>query len=315
MIPFHTGMRVTGREFCGRQQELTELREYMRSAGRVYLVGERRIGKTSLIFEAMRGLKGHTIIYVDLMAVKSVADVVQRLAAALIKTEKKQDKIMGLLKGLAHLQPSLSFDPLTNAPSVAFSPTGSNRPETLDSVFSLFASWPKTVVVFDEFQDILEVPAESALVARLRGLIQHLDQTGFVFCGSIRHSMEEIFTHCDSPFFNAAMRLHVGPLDRAKFRKYLARKFTAGDRRLEDGILDEIIEAGGDNPGAVQRFCTALWQATDRDQNDRARAFETFYGVYEASANTYAALYNGVLQRDWAQAQARNLIKALLQYS
>ncbi|MFZ5980222.1 MAG: oligoendopeptidase F [Candidatus Zixiibacteriota bacterium] len=46
--------------------------------------------------------------------------------------------------------------------------------------------------------------------------------------------------------------------------------------------------------------------ATNRNQNDRARAFETFYSVFEANANTYAALYNGVLQRDWAQAQARN---------
>ena len=46
--------------------------------------------------------------------------------------------------------------------------------------------------------------------------------------------------------------------------------------------------------------------ATNRSQSDRARAFETFYGVFEDNANTYAALYNGVLQRDWAQAQARN---------
>lgn len=45
--------------------------------------------------------------------------------------------------------------------------------------------------------------------------------------------------------------------------------------------------------------------ATNRVQADRARAFEAHHGAYVASLNTYAALYAGVLQRDWYQAQAR----------
>jgi oligoendopeptidase F len=45
--------------------------------------------------------------------------------------------------------------------------------------------------------------------------------------------------------------------------------------------------------------------ATNRNQADRAAAFHEFHKVYEASVNTYASLYNGVLQRDWFHAQAR----------
>ncbi len=45
--------------------------------------------------------------------------------------------------------------------------------------------------------------------------------------------------------------------------------------------------------------------ATNRSQADRGRAFEAFHRVYEASLNTYASLYNAVLQRDWFLAQAR----------
>jgi oligoendopeptidase F len=45
--------------------------------------------------------------------------------------------------------------------------------------------------------------------------------------------------------------------------------------------------------------------ATNRNQADRAAAFEAFHETYLADANTYAALYNGVLQRDWFHAQAR----------
>lgn len=46
--------------------------------------------------------------------------------------------------------------------------------------------------------------------------------------------------------------------------------------------------------------------STNRNQEDRRKSFETHYGVYHANVNTYAAIYNSVLQRDWAIAQARN---------
>ena len=45
--------------------------------------------------------------------------------------------------------------------------------------------------------------------------------------------------------------------------------------------------------------------ATNPNQADRAAAFHEFHKVYETTVNTYAALYNGVLQRDWFHAQAR----------
>ncbi len=266
MIPFNTGMRVTGPEFCGRHQELKILREYVKSAGRVYLIGERRIGKTSLIFEAMRVLKGFRVIYADLMAVKTTSDVVQRMATALVKSESQQSRVLGLLKDLAHLQPVISIDPITNAPSISISPNSGSRPETLDGVFSLFESGKKTIVIIDEFQDIQQVSPEDSLLARLRGLIQHQESTSYIFCGSIRSSMEDIFTNHESPFFNMAMRLHLGPLDRIEFRKFLSKKFEKGGRIIDDDLLIRIIELCGDNPGAVQRFCTALWLATTRGQ-------------------------------------------------
>jgi len=45
--------------------------------------------------------------------------------------------------------------------------------------------------------------------------------------------------------------------------------------------------------------------STNRTQADRARAFAAFHAVFEANVNTYASLYNAVLQRDWFHAQAR----------
>lgn len=45
--------------------------------------------------------------------------------------------------------------------------------------------------------------------------------------------------------------------------------------------------------------------AMNRNQADRRAAFLGHYGTYNASLNTYASLYHGVIQRDWFHARAR----------
>ena len=50
---------------------------------------------------------------------------------------------------------------------------------------------------------------------------------------------------------------------------------------------------------------------TNRHQPDRAAAFQAFHETFAANANTYAAVYNGVLQRDWFVAQARQFKSTL----
>ena len=44
---------------------------------------------------------------------------------------------------------------------------------------------------------------------------------------------------------------------------------------------------------------------TNRRQEDRAAAYRAFHQSFADNQNTYAALYNGVLQRDWFHARAR----------
>jgi oligoendopeptidase F len=45
---------------------------------------------------------------------------------------------------------------------------------------------------------------------------------------------------------------------------------------------------------------------TNRNQDDRANAYRTFHRAFADTQNTFAALYNGVLQRDWFHARARD---------
>src|SRR2546423_1136499 len=45
--------------------------------------------------------------------------------------------------------------------------------------------------------------------------------------------------------------------------------------------------------------------ATNRNQADRASAFTALHGMYAGTINTYASLYNAVMQREWFHSQAR----------
>jgi oligoendopeptidase F len=45
--------------------------------------------------------------------------------------------------------------------------------------------------------------------------------------------------------------------------------------------------------------------ATNRSQSDRAAAFTEYHKLFAANVNTYASLYNGVLQRDWFHSESR----------
>ena len=54
-------------------------------------------------------------------------------------------------------------------------------------------------------------------------------------------------------------------------------------------------------PGEYSRILS-----TNRNQEDRKQAFLARNSVYAANENTYAEMYNGICQKDWAYAQARN---------
>jgi oligoendopeptidase F len=65
-----------------------------------------------------------------------------------------------------------------------------------------------------------------------------------------------------------------------------------------------IALASGDSVTLTYGQYRAILE-TNRHQEDRAKAYRSFHQGYAENQNTYAALYNGVLQRDWFHAQAR----------
>ncbi|MBW2584976.1 MAG: hypothetical protein JRE36_15765, partial [Deltaproteobacteria bacterium] len=72
MNPFKYGSIVLGNDFCGRKDLLKQIAAHMEASQNLVVIGERRIGKSSLVYEAVRKLKGTDILYMDLLGIKSV---------------------------------------------------------------------------------------------------------------------------------------------------------------------------------------------------------------------------------------------------
>ncbi len=90
-----------------------------------------------------------------------------------------------------------------------------------------------------------------------------------------------------------AARLNDTP--KATFQELSTSDIKFPKVTLSDG--KEITLSPGTYQGVLQ---------TNYNQADRAKAFETFITTYTATSNTYAAIYNGVMQKGWFTAQARN---------
>jgi oligoendopeptidase F len=115
---------------------------------------------------------------------------------------------------------------------------------------------------------------------------------------SLFHEQEHVLDEQGERLLSYAGRFNSVPHD-----SYAA--LTTADMRFPDLTLST-----GERITLTYGQYRALLE-TNRRQEDRAAAYRAFHQAYAASQNTYAALYNGVLQRDWFHARARGYATTL----
>lgn len=270
MNPFKYGQVVFDKDFCHRPDLEDKLKNLIASGQNVLLEGERRIGKTSLIFEIIRQTKNLQLIYIDIMEIKTVDDFCRRIIKAIASMEQKAGMVQKIFKAMAHLKPTLTIDPLTGSPSLSLDASVKLKPDSIEGLLDFINTERKNkkwVVVFDEFQDILNVEDARSILATLRSKIQFHTEIPYIFAGSVRNKMDEIFNHPDSPFFKSAITFNLGELDRAVFGEFLQEKFRQGKRTVTPQLFEKIFEIAQDVPGDVQQLCGAVWEGTSYGDN------------------------------------------------
>ena len=270
MNPFRYGQVVSHRDFCSRPLLLQQLISFAESGQNVFLQGERRTGKTSLIYEAARKLSGYRLLYIDLLEVKTIDYLCRRMITSIVRSERRISFQKKLLSSLSHLRPSLSIDPITGFPTVSFDSRIGMKPDTIEGILDLIAELgakKKLLVVFDEFQDVLNIRESSSALALLRSRIQIQSNITYFFAGSVRNKMNGIFTDPESPFFKSAASLEVGSIDSRTFRPFLKKKFASGKRGISTETVGAVIRMAGNIPGDVQEFCACIWDATSAGES------------------------------------------------
>lgn len=294
MNPFRYGEVVTGKDFCDRPELVGRLRRRLESGRNTAIVGERRTGKTSLIHETARRIRGLRLVHAQLWAVKSIDDFAQRLIDAIVSTQHRRSSVVeSVARALGSLRPRIELDPHTGHPGVTLAQTQRLSPKGLQAVFDLIEDMSRRhrlAVLLDEFQDIRLIEDEDALLGAIRDRIQRQKGIAYVFAGSIRHAMEQTFRDPGSPFFKAVSVIEVESLAREHFKAFLDVRFRRGQRQVPDSSYNQIFALAEENPSDVQQLCAAVWDRSEAgetigpDQLQRAldRIFATERKGYEA---------------------------------
>ena len=266
MNPFKYGQIVKKNDFCPRPEMEKNLANQIKRGQNVYIQGERRTGKSSLIFETVRKLKKPRIIYIDLMETKTPDDFIKRIVSSVISIEQPKGVLNKVFSKLSYLRPVASIDPLSGMPTLSLDASVQLRPDSISGVLDLISSLQlKTkplVVVFDEFQDVLNLREANATLAQLRSKVQFQSDIPYLFAGSIRNQMNNIFNDPDSAFFKSAVPIEVGPLNKTSFQGFVAKKFKTGKREISSAAMDHIFETCFHVAGDIQQLCSALWDVT-----------------------------------------------------
>lgn len=232
--------------FCDRENETEHIINNIQNGVNTTLLSIRRIGKTGLIhhvFNKIQSNKASVCIYIDLYATQNLNDLIEKIATSFVKKfPEKQSagkKLMQVMKGL---RPVIQFDGLTGEPQISFDFTQeSQMNHSLQSLFAFLEKQQLNVVIaFDEFQQINEYP-EKNTEAILRTIIQPLTTIQFIFSGSSKHLLMDIFNNSKRPFFASTQPIQLGFIPSDKYSTYIQQHFESNKKNISAEAIQFIL--------------------------------------------------------------------------
>jgi uncharacterized protein len=250
-FPFETPIAPDA--LIDRRAELASLHQAAVERVHVRLAGPRRFGKTSLLLAHAAGLSGTgwRTVHVDLYGVTSLAEVCVRIASSYARLRDGRLRAhldsLGARLGLSLTPagPGITLGPRQRVPSHEATQTAAA--ELLDLPMALFEKDRiPTLVVFDEFQDLLS--AGDALDGMVRSHVQyHGDAAVYVYAGSHPSLMRRLFSDRERPLYGQAEPLELGPLPVDEVIVELAERF---EELGEDpaGALTPLVTTAAGHP-------------------------------------------------------------------
>ena len=265
--PFVTNGYAGAEYFCDREVETKQITELLTNENNIALISPRRIGKTELIHHcfAQPEIKDKYYTFViDIYSTNSVSDLVNMFGKAIIDElrplgRKVWEKFINIVSSI---RSEISFD-INGQPSWGLGIGEIKNPEvTLDEIFAYLNNADKPcLVAIDEFQQIINY-GDKRMEALLRTYVQRSVNAHFIFSGSHRHLMGEIFTSPARPFYQSVVLMNLKPLSLDKYREFAIDKFEERGKTLDPQVADEVYSRFDGITSYMQRIMNVLFLKT-----------------------------------------------------
>ncbi len=315
--PFKYGKIVSGDDFADREKETKQLVNDIESGQNILLYSPRRYGKSSLILRVLEKIKqdGMLTSYVDLYGCLTISDFVEKLIKeTVVPSQGTFKKISAFFKeNLSGIEPEIVLKSDGSA-SVRFKKELESKgtevvlSKVLDAPQILAENKKKRVVVaFDEFQEISHMDGTN-IEKMMRSCFQRHKDVTYLFAGSKRHIIEEIFGKEKRPFYRFAKSFPITKISPAEFEEFILGKFKETKVAISHNVVDIVLRFTDGHPYLTQQLCHELWNIScekrEATEGDISKALDTilqqhgdyYSGTWDALAASQKKLMNAIAQ-------------------
>jgi hypothetical protein len=202
----------------------------------------------------------------DLYKVASVRELVEAYAKGIVRSSRtKVEKISDFVKDLfPKIRPKIILGD-DGMPSIEVDIKLKER-ELMDSLAEILDVPQKIaerrknnyVVVFDEFQEIINLDGER-LEKLMRATFQHHHNVAYLFAGSKRHLLYSMVSDPNRAFYKLGDIMNLHKIPPNEMMKFVKKQFFKGPISISEEVIDSVLEISENVPYNIQYLCHQLW--------------------------------------------------------
>ena len=297
--PFYITGIIPEPYFCDREKETVWMLRTLENKAHILLTSPRRMGKTQLIrhlFEQPSIKDNYYTFYTDIYPTTSLHELVLFLSKEIysVLVPKGKTVLNKFLAGLQSLAGSFGYDPVTNTPTFNIKLGDIHSPElTLEEIFLYLeqADMP-CIFAIDEFQQIANYP-EKNVEATLRTHIQKMNNCLFIYAGSNRHILENMFNSAAKPFYNSAEQMYLDCIPKDIYLGFVEEQFRKADRRITPEAASLAYNLFEGHTYYVHNVLHNAFAYVDSDKAiDETDINKTLSDILEEKGRTFASVMN-----------------------
>lgn len=267
---FPLGIAV-GNAHCNRQDERDHLANNVRQGRHTWLSARRRMGKTSLVEQVNQDLarkrQSVVTVSVDLLVIHDAEALETRLRHAVAEATQQllprnQRALEGLFKAFGALTAELSLG--EDGFKIKLG-RGKSADQTIEMALlglDRIAGEKKRRILFicDEFQQLSSLKDHAVLEASIRHAAERTKHIAFVFAGSERHLLADMFENPNRPLFQLCDRMTLSRIAETDYTTFLTMASKARWKKPVSGeAIGRILALTLRHPYYVNALCGRLW--------------------------------------------------------